>query len=247
MRKAYWNGKIAAVEDVLIPFEDRGFLYGEGIFTTIRIKDGDPQFLDQHLSRFTEQVNQIDLPPPQIDRRAIADLIVLNQALKGNFRLKLIRTPNQEIAHIDPYIFLEGAPCKLLKEQGTGYQTSATLKSLSYLDRKLARDRALSKGYDDSVLTCPLGLWLEAGCGNLFWREKGEFFYPSQTHLYLKGIILSHLIEILQMEPSNENPSPSAFLYYSNSLQGVRPIIEVADFNYSRNFDLEKEWSFLVN
>lgn len=246
MKAVYWNGRIVPESHVLIPFEDAGFLYGEGVFTTLRVKDGQPHFLDAHFERLRKHSLLLKLPDPQIDERAILDLIALNNALKGNFRLKLIRTKGQEIASIDPYASLEGLPCRLRKEPFPFLQSSAGIKSLAYLDRKWAREKAQGEGFDDSVLSCPLGYWLETGAANLFWREGGKFYIPSQTDYYLKGIMLSQLMKVKHMEPAKHNPSEQANLYICNSLHGVRPVTEVQGFRFTRDFDLEKEWLPLV-
>lgn len=246
MRGVYWNGQIVSSDKVLIPFEDAGFLYGEGVFTTLRVKNGQPCFLKEHLARLKEQSEMLSLPQPKIDHRVIFDLIALNQALQGDFRLKLIRTPGQEIAFVAPYQAREGEPCTLRLEPIPHYQSSAPIKSLAYLDRKWARAKAQQEGFDDSLLCCPGGFWLETGSGNVFWHEKGKFYYPSQTNFYLKGIILTRLIESKQMVPAVSNPSREANLYLCNSLHGVRPVVQVQGFPYPRDFDMEKEWPFLV-
>lgn len=246
MKWVFWNGKIVPSETVLIPFENRGFLFGEGIFTTIRIKEGTPQFLEPHLERFFIQSNALELPQPRISKNEIFELINLHNAHEGNFRLKLIQTHDQEIASIDPYTYREGYPYRLAKMNGFCGHVVANLKSLSYLERRLAKKKGLERGFDDSILICPEGLWLETGSGNLFWREKGVFFYPAKTELYLKGIILNHLIPSLKMEPTFLNPSSEAHLFFCNSLQGVCPVIEVEGIPYPRDLNLEKEAFVLV-
>jgi 4-amino-4-deoxychorismate lyase len=247
MKFAYWNGQIILREKVVIPLDDPAFQYGEGVFTTVRIKNGDPCFFNSHLERLQNQSLILGFPLPQIDRKQISDLILLNHASVGNFRLKLIRSKRQEIAFLDPFTPLEGEPCALKVEQTPHFLSGSVLKSLAYLERKRARENAQAEGFCDAILTCPQKLWLETGSGNLFWRENGTFFYPSQTNYYLKGVILSHLIEKMKMEPALQNPSQIAQLYFCNSLHGVRPIVQVDNNFYSRNFDLEKEWLLLVN
>jgi|GEM_PF-4471794 len=241
MKLVYWNGKIVPATEVLIPFDDPAFLYGEGVFTTLRVHQGVPCFLEHHLERLRTQSILLKLPPHQFQNRIISDLIALNGAVKGDFRLKLIRTERQEIAFIDPYICLAGEPCRLRVEENPNFSTLAALKSLAYLERKKVREKGVQAGFDDSIIVCPQRFWLETGCGNLFWHEQGKFYYPSQTHLYLKGIILTRLIKNYEMVPAEENPRPDAQLYFCNSLHGVRPVIQVDARDYSRNFALEKE------
>lgn len=243
MNYAYWNGQIIPREKILIPCDDPAFQYGEGVFTTLRIKEGHPQFLQNHLKRLQTQSSTLRLPFPKINPKVIDDLIVLNRAAVGNFRLKLIRSQWQEIALLESYISQEGEPCKLKLNPSIHFSHKSTLKSLAYLERKQAREEAQIEGFDDAIFCCPKGHWLETGSGNLFWYEQGAFFYPDQTNYYLKGIMLAHLIQLKRMVPSDQNPSGKAHLYYCNSLHGVRPIVQIDEMFYNRNFDLEKEWS----
>ena len=45
------NGEIVPVRDAKVSVFDRGLLYGDGLFETIRVEDGFPLFLKAHLDR----------------------------------------------------------------------------------------------------------------------------------------------------------------------------------------------------
>ena len=80
----YLNRSFVSEEKATISIHDRGFLFGEGIFTTIRICDGRVEFLQQHLSRLQEQALflNMDISPFNLDW--IPELIEINQAKKGS-------------------------------------------------------------------------------------------------------------------------------------------------------------------
>jgi len=52
-RLAYVNGRIVPVGEALVSVADRGFLYGDGLFETIRVRNGRCVRLDRHLARLT--------------------------------------------------------------------------------------------------------------------------------------------------------------------------------------------------
>jgi 4-amino-4-deoxychorismate lyase len=49
------NGKPAAG----LPFADRGLAYGDGLFETIKVIAGSPQFLQQHLQRLQRDCQRL--------------------------------------------------------------------------------------------------------------------------------------------------------------------------------------------
>lgn len=60
----YLNDRIVQAERARISVFDRGFLYGDGVFETVRIHNGRPVWLDRHLTRLADSCRQIQLPLP---------------------------------------------------------------------------------------------------------------------------------------------------------------------------------------
>jgi len=58
------NGRISAQQDAVIPVFDHGFLYGEGIYETLRTYAGRLFLLDRHLRRLRNSARLIDLAIP---------------------------------------------------------------------------------------------------------------------------------------------------------------------------------------
>src|SRR5947208_12305591 len=62
------NGRITAERDAVVPVFDHGFLYGEGVYETMRTYAGVPFLLDRHLRRLRNSAGLIALPVPFNDR-----------------------------------------------------------------------------------------------------------------------------------------------------------------------------------
>ena len=60
----YLNDRIVQAERARVSVFDRGFLYGDGVFETVRIHNGRPVWLDRHLARLADSCRQIQLPLP---------------------------------------------------------------------------------------------------------------------------------------------------------------------------------------
>ena len=77
-RVAYFNGKIVPERDVVIPFRDRGFKYGDAAFDMTRTFQGRPFKLPEHIARFYRSLRylRIDpgLSPDEIPPSAIASV-----------------------------------------------------------------------------------------------------------------------------------------------------------------------------
>ena len=66
------NGRISGEHEAVIPVFDHGFLYGEGIYETLRTYDGRLFLFDRHLRRLRNSARLIDLPLPFTDEALAA-------------------------------------------------------------------------------------------------------------------------------------------------------------------------------
>src|SRR5262245_11524553 len=65
------NGRITDQAQALVSVFDHGFLYGEGVYETLRTYDGEPFLFDRHMRRLRTSASMLALPIP-LDDRAIA-------------------------------------------------------------------------------------------------------------------------------------------------------------------------------
>src|SRR4051794_26258361 len=67
------NGRVADQEHAVISVFDHGFLYGEGIYETLRTYNGQPFLFERHMRRLRRSADMLALPIPltdsQIDAR----------------------------------------------------------------------------------------------------------------------------------------------------------------------------------
>src|ERR1044071_6399637 len=68
------NGRISTQQDAVIPVFDHGFLYGEGIYETLRTYGGRLFLFDRHLRRLRNSARLIDLPLPFTDDELAAPI-----------------------------------------------------------------------------------------------------------------------------------------------------------------------------
>lgn len=250
-----FNGTICLEKEALIPVIDRGFLFGEGIFTTIRVHEGRCELFNEHIHRLKKQSEELQFEWNPLQIKQISELIQCNGAGKGTWRLKIIITVKREglyrkegciIATLDSYE--EGSsstPCHLCRFPYPLESPLAHIKSLSYIDHLFVRDFAHRQSYDDAITCTHEGFLLETGCSNLFWIDQGKCWIPDPQLPYLKGVflqaILPHLTLPIQYVKTKMDQLPaSASVYICNSLTHVRPVLSIDHLIFPRSHDAEE-------
>src|SRR5204862_6339710 len=60
----YVNGKIAPADQAVVPVYDHGFVYGEGVYETLRTYNRVPFLYDRHMRRLRQSAEQLLLDVP---------------------------------------------------------------------------------------------------------------------------------------------------------------------------------------
>ena len=97
MKPYVWlDDKIVSYKDIKLPFCDEGFLYGQGLFETMRTYESKVFLLDRHIRRLVDSCRIMDINPP--DKRllntAIIETVKSNQLNSGYIRLNVWKKDN---------------------------------------------------------------------------------------------------------------------------------------------------------
>ena len=97
------DGKLCSGTDARISVFDRGFLYGDSVFETIRTYDGKPFAMDEHLRRFEKSAALVYIPVP-VPLVQLSSEIQQTLAAAGNAEsyVRLILTRGQGALGLDP-------------------------------------------------------------------------------------------------------------------------------------------------
>lgn len=253
-RWVFLNGDFYLEREAKIPVTDRGFLYGDGIFTTIRVDQGRCELFNGHLQRLQRQAEILNFSFPPLEKEWIHELIERNKASKGTWRLKIILTVKEEgnvrvvdtvLATLHHYQPSLSESCRLSLFPHPFEGALSHLKSLSYLDNLYVRNYAIQKGYDDAIKCTSGGILLETGCSNFFWIDRGECWIPDPQLPYINGVFLQALLTHLSMPIHFVNTTihqipPNANFYVCNALMHVRPVVSIDHVQFKRNPDWEK-------
>lgn len=216
---------IAFVQDRFLPaaeatvsIHDRGFLYGDGLFETVRVAGARPLLWTRHLGRLAQglAVLGIELPPAhslESLHRTALELIRRNGLTDGVLRLAISRGPGARgyspRGAGPPTVLLTVYPGPALDAPAPAPRTLVTsrfrvpegdpltpIKSASRLVNVLARREAEVAGADEALLLNTSGNLAEAGAANLFWFEAGSLHTPDLRAGALAGVTRGLVLEI---------------------------------------------------
>jgi branched-chain amino acid aminotransferase len=200
------DGRTMPADEATIPATDEGLLRGDGVFEVIRIYDGRPFALADHLDRLERSAANLRLDEvPRAELEAeIPELLAARGGAefdgclrivltRGGHRLLLTeplpRTPERVRLGVVEY-----APTRVLDG----------IKSLSYGANMLAGKLARERGFDEALLVTPHGRVLEAPTSSIFWVEpSGALFTPPLDEHILASITRARVMEVV---PVTERP-----------------------------------------
>jgi branched-chain amino acid aminotransferase len=86
MTKVFINDKLCSAKTASISIFDRGLLYGDGLFETIRLYNGKPFMLTEHLERLSSSAKKLNIPVTRLRRvrSKIEKLLKANNLHKSN-------------------------------------------------------------------------------------------------------------------------------------------------------------------
>jgi branched-chain amino acid aminotransferase len=193
------DGNIAPVDELRIPVTDQGLIRGDGVFEVVRVYEGRPYALREHLERMQRSADNLRLP---IDVDALrSDLDGLSEAQPGHdglVRLFVTRGEHRVLLHeplpqLPPVMRLATitfAPTRILDG----------VKSLSYAGNMLATRLAQERGFDEALLVTPHGRVLEGPTSSFFWVKDGALFTPPLDDHILASITRAKLMELIDVE-----------------------------------------------
>jgi branched-chain amino acid aminotransferase len=193
------DGSIAPTAEATIPLKDDGVYRGDGAFEVIRLYEGKPFALGDHLDRLVRSSAAIEL---SFDRPALEAEIdaLLAQAGPVDGQMRLIVTRGgRRIAATEP-IPSHGETLTLASVTYTPTVILNGVKSLSYAANMQATRIAKGKGADEAVLVRPDGTVLEPPTSAIFWvSAEGRLRTPALTDGVLESITRDRLIKALDV------------------------------------------------
>ncbi len=194
--------------------DDEAFLRGRGAFETIRVYEGRPFRLDDHLARLTGSAERLGLPA--VDAVAFRGIVreALDAAGEPDAVLRLYITPGREGGGFPTALAMVSTlPVDLDLRRVRGVRLIALplgldpsvragapwllggVKSTSYAVNMAAEAEARRRDADDAVFLGVGGIVLEGPVTNVWWRTGRDLFTPDLELGILAGLTRATLVE----------------------------------------------------
>ncbi|WP_318377657.1 aminodeoxychorismate lyase [Enterobacter sp.] len=198
---------------------DRAIQFGDGCFTTARIRQGEVQFLPAHIRRLREACERLMLPFTdwqvlEAEMRHLAHghqqgvlKVILTRGAGGRgYSAAACHAPTRLLsvsplpAHYDRWreegIRLALSPVRLGRNPHL-----AGIKHLNRLEQVLIRTHLEQTTADEALVLDSDGFITECCAANLFWRKGNDVFTPNLDHAGVNGIMRQHCIAQLAASP----------------------------------------------
>ncbi|MFC6721767.1 aminotransferase class IV [Halobacteriaceae archaeon SHR40] len=208
------NGELVPADEATVNVRDRGFMYGDGAFETLRIYAGEPFEWDAHaerLQRSCETLGFGDALPPASDlRERVDETLAANDLFDSYLKLSVTRgvqpgklTPGEDVdptiviyvselprAGVDGERVWDGPASvgTVERERVSDEAIPADAKTHNYLNGILARLELRNSDHDEAIMCSSDGYLAEGATSNLFFVSGGTLRTPTAALPLLPGI-----------------------------------------------------------
>ncbi len=213
------NGRLADAEHAFISPLDHGFLFGYGVYETLRTYDRIPFLFDRHMKRLRASASAIYVPVPVDDAemlRRIEDTMRAVPGLREGY-IRILLTRGAGEFSYDPKAAPEPTLAIIVKnfpeppaekfERGIRIATVSVMrnhpqsvnpriKSNNLLNNALAMQEALGKGAEEALLKNHRGEIAECSQSNVFIVRNGRALTPPLDAGLLAGITREFVFEV---------------------------------------------------
>jgi len=194
------DGHVSPTAEATVPLQDDGLYRGDGAFEVIRLYEGHPFALAEHLDRLERSAAAIEL---DFDRPALEAEIesLLSELGAADGQLRLLITRGGRRIAITESLPERGESIRLATVTYSPSVILTGVKSLSYAANMQATRLAKAQGAEEAVLVTPDGTVLEAPTSTLFWvSPQGGLRTPTLESGVLDSITRARIVAELEVE-----------------------------------------------
>jgi branched-chain amino acid aminotransferase len=224
--RAVWlNGSVTPLARARVPVFDRGLLFGDGVYETLRAYGGNPFRLHDHLERLALSARRLGfrLPGGRTDRaaslwlaRGVAAVLAANRLTDARIRLVVTRgsgaldlvdaggaTHPTALIYAAPYVppppaaYRDGVRSVIVPVVRNDRRgLDPAIKSLNLLNNYLAGRAAVAAGAREAIMLNPQGFVAEAASANVVFVRRRVVCTPSLATGILAGITREIVLDL---------------------------------------------------
>jgi branched-chain amino acid aminotransferase len=254
----YLNGDLIPCSQAKLSPFDHGFLYGYGLFETMRSYGGAIFRLDRHLARLHHAAETLGIASKltTLDlEKACHEVLRANNLAEARLRLTVSAgegdiTPNpatcgsitvfivaRRLVPLPPENYERGYAAVMSTWRRNSQSPLSRLKSTCYLENVLARQEAVTAGADEALLLSEGGFVAEGSTTNIFIAGGEMLVTPSTESGALHGITREAVLELAQsmgIMPLVKQVEPGELFkadeaFLTNSIIEIMPLTRLDD------------------
>jgi branched-chain amino acid aminotransferase len=215
----YVNGKIAPADQAVVPVYDHGFVYGEGVYETLRTYNLVPFLYDRHMRRLRQSAERLLLDVP-FDDATMLKWIDQTVAAAGDLQEAYIRilltrgvgelnydpksTPKPTtVIIVKPFeapaarVFDAGIRISLVDMlRNHPKSVNPLIKSNNLLNNAMAMQAAYRSGAEEALMCNYRGELTECSQANFFMVRGGAVLTPPSEAGLLEGVTRAFIFEL---------------------------------------------------
>lgn len=236
-----------SLTDQWVPADDRALAYGDGLFETVLVRDGEPLLWRRHLARLARGCTTLGMPMPPageldaLPAKAGPGLKVLKLILtRGSGGRGYLPLPSAEprllwqVTDFTPQAqrWKAGVRVRHCRLRLGVQPLLAGIKHLNRLENVLARREWDDSEVAEGLLCDSQGSLIEATSMNLFWLRQGRFETPRLEGCGVAGTLREALMAchpFSEVTVAAEVLAEAEAVWLGNSVQGLWPVVRLDD------------------
>lgn len=250
----YLNGQYLSMEESQISTQDRGFLFGDGVYEVIPVFERNMFEFDAHYQRLENSLQAVSIANP-LDKqqwKTILNSLIFKHEWNNQFLYLQITRGVQMVRNhlpndcLTPTIYAYTNPLHSLDEQtlkkGIKVITledirwlRCDIKAITLLPNVMMKLAAKNQGADDAILLTQDNKVLEGTASNVFIVKNNVLFTPPTsnnillgiTRLVVERIAKNHHIELRETELTLTDLEQADEIWLTSSTKNALPVCEL--------------------
>lgn len=252
----FHNGDYVKAADLRISPFDHGYLYGLGVFETLRTYDGVPFLWHEHFMRMEQALAAYHIALPYTEeqlRDVIMELNVRSGGDDGYFRINVSAGEAgiglAKTSYDEPTVIVFRKPLELpprgteknavwLETVRNSPEQATRFKSHHYANNIVARFEVPSLATVEGFFVNEAGFVAEGITSNIFWVTDGVMYTPALSTGVLPGITRAQvmkLADVVEGEFTKEALLAADECFITTSIQELIPIRTLGDKTFAGN------------
>lgn len=244
-----------------IEISDRGFQYGDGLFETIEVRDGQAVFLKHHLERLNSGCQRLYIPFPGADllsleasklcrrwisNRAVLKIIVTRGSGGRGYRQPDVIQPTRVLS-LHPYPDYpevnpeQGIVARFCSTRLGLNPTLAGIKHLNRLEQVMARSEWNDPAIQEGLMLDVNDHVIEGTMTNLFYIKNNTLYTAVLSQSGVAGIMrriimtlsADHGLSVIEHAFIKDELLSADEVFVCNSIIGIWPIKQIATMHFS--------------